>query len=101
MSLRSTKKTVIFRKPFTLEKSGESFPPGQYVVETVEESLKAVSFIAFRRIQTILNIPSPTSNVALSRSLEVNPDQLDAALKRDAINLASSLPSDFRPTVKC
>lgn len=101
MTLRSTKKTVVFHKPFTLENTGESFPSGQYVVETVEESLKDISFIAFRRIHTLLNIPSPSSNIALSRSLEINPDHLDAALKRDSAHTDTRHLTDLGQTEKC
>jgi len=101
MTLRSTKKTVVFHKPFTLDKSDESFPPGQYVVETVEESLKDISFIVFRRIRTLLNIPSPTTNIALSRSLEINPDHLDAALEQDAAHADTGRPPDLGQAVKC
>ena len=56
------------------------FPAGQYVVETDEELLEPLSFTAYRRVATIINIRLGSG---ISRALTIDPNDLDAALWRD------------------
>jgi hypothetical protein len=80
MTERTTRKTVTFCNPFSLGADPEVFPAGHYVVETDEELLEPLSFTAYRRVATIMNIP-PRAGV--SRALTIDLDDLDAALSHD------------------
>ena len=83
MATRTTNKIVTFAKPFVLGDFDEVLPSGDYVVETDEELLQGLSFTAYRRIATIFYIPNKSGNPRLSRSLTIDPHELDKALARD------------------
>ena len=83
MTIRTTKKTVTFRKPFVLGGFDEVLPAGAYSVETDEELLEGVSFPAYRRILTVIHLHSKPSQPGLTRTLTIDPNELDAALQRD------------------
>lgn len=84
MTIRTTTKTVRFRKPFKLADLDETLPPGDYRVETDEEPLVGISFIAHRRVNTILHLPPDPAGRYKSRSVTINPEDLEAALAMDA-----------------
>ena len=84
MTIRTTKKTVTFVNPFLLGDFGEVLPSGTYNVETDEELLEGLSFHGYRRMQTLIHLPATPRRPGLSRTLTIDPDELDAAHKRDA-----------------
>ena len=90
MTVRTTKKCVTFAKPFTLGDFDEVLPPGTYDVETDEELLEGLSFHAYRRILTLIHLPAKSGHPGLSRTLTIDPNELDAALKRDAASGTTS-----------
>lgn len=90
MTIRTTKKTVIFANSFKLGGLEEVLPPGSYDVVTDEELLEGLSFQAYRRILTMIHLPANSGEPGLSRTLTIDPDQLDAALKRDAASGTAS-----------
>ena len=83
MTKRTSKKTVTFRKPFVLGGFDEVLPPGAYNVETDEELLEGISFPAYRRILTVIHLHAKFDNPGLIRTLTIDPNELDAALKHD------------------
>jgi hypothetical protein len=70
---------VTFRSPFTLPGLDRAYPAGSYRVETDEEELD-LSFAATRRIATTIMLASG----AMTQAWLVQPDDLEAALARDA-----------------
>ena len=97
MTMRTTKKTVIFANSFKLGDFEEVFPPGPYDVVTDEELLEGLSFQAYRRILTMIHLPAKSGETGNSRTLTIDPVQLNAALKRDA---TSGTPSPEREPLK-
>jgi hypothetical protein len=83
MTKRTSKKTVTFRRPFVLGGFDEVLPAGAYSVETDEELLEGISFPAYRRILTVIHLHAKSDNPGLTRTLTIDPNELDAALKRD------------------
>lgn len=81
--IRTTEKTVIFRLPFRINGFNDPFPAGVYRVETDEELLESLSFRAYRRVQTVLQLPAEPGHPGLRHSLAVDAKELDAALERD------------------
>jgi hypothetical protein len=81
MTMRVTTKTVIFARPFVVDKVDGEQPPGVYTVDTEEELLESVSFLAYRRVSTVMRCPAPGGII---RFVAINPIVLDAALVRDA-----------------
>jgi hypothetical protein len=90
MTVRTTKKSVTFAKPFTLGDFDEVLPPGTYDVETDEELLEGLSFQAYRRILTLIHLPAKSGQLGHSRTLTVDPNELDLALKRDTASDTTS-----------
>lgn len=80
MTTRTSKKTVVFRQPFNLAGIERKLPPGSYDVETDEELLEGISFPVYRRIATLIQLPTPAG---LTQTLTIDPEQLEAALARD------------------
>lgn len=83
MTTRTTSKTVSFKKQFMLESVGELLPAGTYTVETDEVPLEGISFIAYRRIQTLLHVPGRPADRVRASVLTIDPEELEAALQRD------------------
>ena len=83
MTTRTTTKSITFTHPFVLGDLDVVFPPGVYSVETDEETVDGVAFLAYRRISVVFYLPSPTGNPVLARAITMQPHELDAALLRD------------------
>ncbi len=82
MEKRSHRTSVEFVHAFRIDGIDGLQPAGSYEVETVEEQIAGLSFIAYRRSSTTINLPGPTN---LSRQLvEIDPTDLAQALSRDA-----------------
>jgi hypothetical protein len=92
MTIRTSKKTVTFRRPFVLGGFDEVLAAGAYIVETDEELLEGISFPAYRRILTLIHLPATPSRPGLTRTLTIDPNELDAALKRD--QAPAEIPAD-------
>ncbi|WP_211275948.1 hypothetical protein [Thalassospira mesophila] len=76
---RVSHKQVEFSGPFKLKGYDETFPGGDYDVETEEELIEGVSFLAYRRTATLLHVPS----TAGARTLPIDPRELDRAILMD------------------
>ena len=83
MTTRTIKRTVVFERPFVLGGFDEVLLAGTYSVETDEELLDGISFPAYRRISTLIRLPTQSGNPAFTRALTIDPTELDAALLRD------------------
>jgi len=84
MTVRTSHKTVTFTRPFSLSAMDEVQPAGTYTVETDEELLQGVSFPAYRRLATLIFLPSRPGNAFLEQVVNINPLELQAAQERDA-----------------
>ena len=80
MILRTTVTHATFRRAFKLPDVRDAYPPGIYVVETEEERLETLSFVAFRRVATRLHL----TKSGVLEVLPIDPRHLADALARDA-----------------
>jgi hypothetical protein len=81
MNTRTSRKTVTFNKPFSLDAIGRSLPAGAYEVITDEELIEGLSFPVYRRVATMMLVPGQ-----LTRSVEmvtVDPLALAGASERE------------------
>lgn len=83
MTIRTRKKTVTFRRPFVFGGFDEVLPAGAYSVETDEQLLEGISFPAYRRILTLIHLDAKPGHPGLTQTLTIDPNELDAAIKRD------------------
>jgi hypothetical protein len=84
MSVRTSHKTVTFARPFALSSLDEVQAAGTYTVETDEELLPGLSFPAWRRIATLIFLPSRPGGAFVEQVVNIDPMELEAAQERDA-----------------
>lgn len=58
MSIRSRRETITFRHPFHIRGIERELPAGPYEVVTDEETIEGLSFAAWRRVATMITVPS-------------------------------------------
>jgi hypothetical protein len=89
MTTRIRQETVTFQNNFSLSGFDRIQPPGRYVVEIEEELITELSFAAFRRIATVIRLPSSQLGGYQVETIDLL--ELDVALKRDAALGSSSM----------
>jgi len=88
MTMRTTRRTVTFTRSFALSDIDGFLPAGSYEVETDEEMIDNLSFLAWRRVATIIHVRKDGA----VQAVKVNPLELDAVLRRDAGASAPAYP---------
>lgn len=78
MIARTLRKTVTFSKPFLLKGIGRMLPAGAYSVVTEEELLEGLSFPAYRRVATMIFVPSQFHSSSIEM-VTIDPADLQAA----------------------
>lgn len=84
MIVRTSRRTVTFKRPFAISGIDEVQPPGNYPVETEEEVLPGLSFPAYRRVATLIHLRSRPGHAIMEQLAEIDPLELQAAQERDA-----------------
>ena len=82
--IRSIEKTVTFRRPFTIAALDGVQPAGTYRLVEEEEEIPGLSFVAFRRVATLLHVPANPAPGDTSQVVLILPDELAEALAADA-----------------
>ena len=57
MTIRTTRTAITFTRPFFVDGWDERLPAGVYDVDTDEELIEGLSFLAYRRVRTVLYAP--------------------------------------------
>lgn len=96
MTERTTDSLVTFRHTFALKGIVGTQPPGTYQIETIEQTIEGLSFIAFRRIATTIMLPAIGSSSARRQIIDIDPADLAGALHRDK-TLSSGDRGDSTP----
>ena len=91
MTVRTTRSTMVFRRPFHIQWIDHALPPGSYEVVTKEEELHGISFLAYRRLQTYIYRQSNAKRKVFEQSYDVDPEDLAAAFARDGMKLDASI----------
>ena len=84
MTMRTTRKSVTFCRPFALEGIDRTLPAGQYQVITDEELIDGLSFPVYRRVATMMLIPAQSPAASSIEMVTIDPAALQAAQDRDA-----------------
>ena len=84
MTVRTSHTRVTFSRPFSLSALDEAQPAGTYTVETHEELLPGISFAAYRRIATLIFLPSRPGGAFVEQMVDIDPLELEEARERDA-----------------
>jgi len=91
MTMRTSRKNVTFRRPFSLSGIDEVQPAGTYTVETNEELIEGLSFPAWRRTATVFLLRDPSGVIGTSRDLDIDPQELEAVQESDALELPEAV----------
>jgi hypothetical protein len=83
MTMRTTRTIVTFRQPFFLSGADGEQPPGSYNVDTDEELIEGLSFLAYRRIATFLHLPSVSTRSGVFQMVPIDPSDLERVQKND------------------
>jgi hypothetical protein len=79
MFTRTKTRTVHFDAPFTLTGLEGVHPPGDYQVQDEEEQIIGISWLAYRRVATVIEVVAGNKKSLV----DIDPAELDAALERD------------------
>jgi len=77
--MRTTRETVTFDLPFSLSGAEKQYPAGTYTIETNEELVEGLSFLAYRRVATPIYLPLSHSAAGAMQVGSINPQELGAA----------------------
>lgn len=81
---RTVTTQVTFVRPFRLAGVDGLQPAGTYVIETEEELLQAVSFVAWRRLETVIRLPRTPDGPMVDQIVTIDPEALEATLALDS-----------------
>jgi len=82
---RTSRTTVVFRQPAKLDGIDGFLPAGTYFIETDEEQIPGLSFVAYRRVQTTIIVPIQRGANSGRQVVVIEPKALEVALERDAL----------------
>ena len=82
MNTRTREATLNFCHPFSLKGIDGKLPAGVYRVVTDEELIEGLSFPVYRRVATMIFVPSPSR--ASVEMVTIDANELKTAHERDA-----------------
>jgi len=94
MTERTTETEITFTYPFHLESLSEPLEAGTYRLVVDEELIEGLSFTAYRRVATHLEIPAISVAINRRQFLQVSQQEIDAALESDGTG-QDHAPRDF------
>jgi hypothetical protein len=80
--------SVTFSRPFSLADVDGIQPAGTYRIQTVDVTLDNLSFLAYRRVSTTMELPAVGTASSRRQVVTIDPLELEAALKRDPAGTA-------------
>ena len=92
MHERTTRKSVTFLRSFSLAGIDEKLDAGTYIVETLEELIEGLSFVAFRRVSTTIVTAGKGYGLAARQVVTIDPRDLERAQDLDAETEISTGP---------
>lgn len=84
MFTRTKTRTVHFNAPFTLTGIDGVCPAGDYEVQDEEEQITGISWLAYRRVATMIEVTSGKK----TSLIDIDPSELDDALEKDRLVVA-------------
>lgn len=81
MTTRTIRSIAVFNSAFNLGGIDGELSAGSYRIESEEELIESLSFVAFRRVETTIELPA-IGSVSLKRQV-VAIDPLDLAMAQD------------------
>jgi len=85
MTTRTHSENVVFSRPFLLKSVGRVLPPGDYRVVTDEELIEGLSFLAYRRVSTVILVPAQSHPASSVEMVTIDLRDLQAAQDQDRV----------------
>jgi hypothetical protein len=79
--MRTRRKQITFEAPFHLRVCDGVFPAGTYEVDTDEELIDGMSFVAYRRTATRIRLPAIGTKTMCHEVMMVQPSELEAGVE--------------------
>lgn len=86
MTERTKETEITFMHPFHLKSLSEPLEAGTYRLVVDEELIEGLSFTAYRRVATHLELPAISVAITRRLFLQVSSTEIEEALARDAAN---------------
>jgi hypothetical protein len=84
MTTQTTRSIALFQAAFTLCGIDGELPAGSYRIETEDEVIESLSFVAFHRLETTIEIPAIGSASLKRQIVSIDPLDLAVAQERDS-----------------
>lgn len=84
MANRTSEERVTFNRTFLLPSVDEVLPPGTYLIETEEEQIDSLSFVAYRRVATTITVPALGTKTGSKQVIAIDPSELAVARAKDS-----------------
>ena len=79
---RTKRRTLTFKRSFTLKGVDHQLPPGDYELVTDEELIEELSFPVYRRVASWIMTPAQSAATA-TEMIPIDPAEVDVAHERD------------------
>jgi hypothetical protein len=84
MTIRSRREVVTFKHAFQIRGIDRLLPAGNYEVITDEEMIEGLSFAAYRRVATLIVVPTANSRGSSTEMISIGSVDLADAQRVDA-----------------
>ena len=84
MTIRSRRETITFKHPFRIKGVDRLLSAGAYEVITDEEMIEGLSFAVFRRVATMIMIPTEAPRNSMMEMISISSIDLSDAQRIDA-----------------
>jgi hypothetical protein len=84
MTMRSRREIITFKHPFQIKGIERLLPPGAYEVITDEEMIEGLSFASFRRVATMIMVPTAAPRSSTMEMISIGSGDLSDAQRLDA-----------------
>jgi hypothetical protein len=91
MTGRTTRRSVTFARPFSLSELDGIQPAGTYRIQTLDVALDSLSYLAYRRVSTTIELPSVGVAGSRRHVIAIDPLELETALHRDSTGNAADI----------
>ena len=82
--MRTRRSQITFQAPFRLRICDGVFPAGTYEVDTDEELIDGLSFVAYRRTATWIHLPAIGTKTMCHEVIMVQPSELETGIETAA-----------------
>jgi hypothetical protein len=79
---RTKRRTLTFKRAFTLKGVERQLPPGDYELVTDEELIEELSFPVYRRVASWIMAPAQNAATA-TEMIPIDPAEIDVVHERD------------------